>query len=527
MESGLQCKKIVYNQDYRSYDPTLFKTDDYKNLNQYVRTGISFGRYEGELAILKLEDRQIPHHIPKPKIVINCSEQIYHKILEKNFSCYADFLARNLLNFLSRNSSALIFSSATMRLNIAISFILLLLALLYSGVLWFAMNLLSILQYCFKVFVFICGVTDRKSHNYDNIEWNTLPHYTILVPLYREAGKISSIMHALYSLNYPKNKLDVKLVVEEEDVQTIRAIGLHTLQNHCHVVIVPNSKPKTKPKACNYALNFALGDYIVVYDAEDRPEPNQLLKSVSYFRNLPEEYICLQARLEIDEPKSLLGALFKIEYDIWFRFMLKGLCCASLPITLGGTSNHFKTEELKKIGGWDAYNVTEDAELGIRLNIMGYKVCMLDSSTIEDPPISLVSWLTQRIRWIKGFFITYIGFLLKNKVNQSLGNQLSIMLLVGFASVNFLTFPILIFNYINNTHIDSLSSMIVIMHFLFSWISYYLSICTSAGGQGKASYFLALIFPFYFLLHSIAAYCALCEMIIAPYKWNKTDHNIS
>ncbi|MDN3030621.1 MAG: glycosyltransferase family 2 protein [Candidatus Tisiphia sp.] len=187
---------------------------------------------------------------------------------------------------------------------------------------------------------------------------------------------------------------------------------LYELPCYIHLIKVPFTLPRTKPKSLNYAMQYCKGKYVVIYDAEDRPDTDQLLKAVIAFDSLPKEYVCLQAKLNFyNENENLLTKLFSIEYCLWFKYLLKGLSIMNLPVTLGGTSNHFKVDALQKIGFWDAYNVTEDADLGIRLYSFGYKVHMIDSYTLEESPIDIINWINQRSRWIKGFIQTFLVFL--------------------------------------------------------------------------------------------------------------------
>ncbi|HJD60173.1 MAG TPA: glycosyltransferase, partial [Rickettsia endosymbiont of Omalisus fontisbellaquei] len=242
-------------------------------------------------------------------------------------------------------------------------------------------------------------------------EEKALPVYTVLVPLYKELSKLRSIIKNISLINYPKDKLDVKIIIEDDDYLMIKEVALYNLPSYFHVILVPKTLPRTKPKALNYALEYSRGKYLVVYDAEDKPETDQLLKALAMFRNLPSEYACLQAKLNFyNKNENILTKMFNIEYSLWFEYMLKGLSLLKLPTPLGGTSNHFKTDILNKLGGWDAYNVTEDAELGIRIYSQNYKVAILDSYTLEEAPNSLGNWLNQRSRWIKGFLQTFFVF---------------------------------------------------------------------------------------------------------------------
>lgn len=236
-----------------------------------------------------------------------------------------------------------------------------------------------------------------------------LPTYTILVPLLNEAEVLPGLIKCLKQIHYPKQKLDIKLIFEQDDHETFAVAQRMDLDEQFELVRVPACYPKTKPKACNYALKFARGEFLVIYDAEDRPEPAQLYLAVQAFRQAPSDLICLQARLNFyNAHENWLTRQFTIEYAIWFYVILPGLHALGLPIPLGGTSNHFRTRALRLIGAWDPYNVTEDADLGIRLAALGYRCGILDSTTYEEANCRPGNWLRQRSRWQKGFLQTWL-----------------------------------------------------------------------------------------------------------------------
>jgi cellulose synthase/poly-beta-1,6-N-acetylglucosamine synthase-like glycosyltransferase len=197
-----------------------------------------------------------------------------------------------------------------------------------------------------------------------------LPIYTILIPIYKEDKVLKKLVKSIEKIDYPKALLDAKLLVEEDDDKTLEALKKITLPEFLEVTIVPVSYPRTKPKACNYGLNLAKGKYVVVYDAEDRPHPQQLKKAIAKFNISPPEVICIQARLNFyNKKENSLTKLFALEYSLLFDYILVGLKRLNMPIPLGGTSNHFIKEKLEEIGGWDAFNVTEDADVGIRFTM--------------------------------------------------------------------------------------------------------------------------------------------------------------
>ena len=242
-----------------------------------------------------------------------------------------------------------------------------------------------------------------------------LKPYTVLVPLYREPEVAAVLVRALENIDYPTEKLDIKLLLEADDSVTREALAGIALPGYVSIVVAPDdpASPKCKPRACNHGLHNATGEYLVIYDAEDRPEPDQLKKAAAAFKQLETDdpsVICLQAKLNyFNRSHNLLTELFTIEYSTWFDLFLPGLHAMRAPIPLGGTSNHFKVRELKAIGGWDPFNVTEDCDLGLRIHRRRFKTRILDSTTWEEANSRVGNWIRQRSRWIKGYLQTHLA----------------------------------------------------------------------------------------------------------------------
>lgn len=371
-----------------------------------------------------------------------------------------------------------------------------------------------------------------------------LPVYTILVPLYREAESLPYILASLGKLDYPRAKLDVKLVLEQDDEETYRAALALKPAWHFDIVRVPPSQPRTKPKACNYALRFARGEFITIYDAEDEPNPMQLKAAIAAFSALPEDIACLQARLNYyNAADNMLTRWFAIEYAILFARLLPGLERAGIPIPLGGTSNHISRERLQQLGEWDPYNVTEDADLGIRLASHGYRTAMLDSLTLEEAPAQLGPWLRQRSRWIKGYMQTWLvhmrapGALLRN--GGALGFA-GFQLFVGCSSLAYMSAPFVWLFAMTAWALPGAMSAFTLpdwfagfclfnlaLHLVAHWQQAFAALrYVPASRTGRIGFYAAaLSFPFYWVLHSIASYRALIQLIRRPHFWEKTEHN--
>lgn len=369
----------------------------------------------------------------------------------------------------------------------------------------------------------------------------SLPTYSILCPLYKEASVLPQFLRAISQLDYPKDKLDILLLLEENDKETIAAAHLMNMPPYVRIIIVPDSQPKTKPKACNYGLSLAKGDYLVIYDAEDIPDPQQLKKALIGFRKMPETVACLQAKLNYYNPRqNLLTRFFTAEYSLWFDLTLTGLQSMNASVPLGGTSNHFKTAILRSLRGWDPFNVTEDADLGVRLFQKGYRTAIIDSTTYEEATSNPRNWLRQRSRWVKGYMQTYlvhmrnIGQFIRTKgVMQNLifqltvGGKLLFMLLNPVMWVITLSYFIA-FRYAGPTieaiYIPPVSYLAVISfifgNFLFLYC--YMIACAKRKQWDLMKY--VAIIPLYWIMMSTAAFIALYQLIIKPHYWEKTFH---
>ncbi|KPA20093.1 Beta-monoglucosyldiacylglycerol synthase [Shimia sp. SK013] len=237
-----------------------------------------------------------------------------------------------------------------------------------------------------------------------------LPRISVMVPLFREKEIAQALIRRLTRLTYPRALLDVVLVLEQNDTLTHTTIARTALPKWMRVVVVPEGTGvTTKPRALNYALDFCKGDIIGIWDAEDAPAPDQLEQVANHFATAPSDVACLQGILDYYNPHTnWLSRCFTIEYATWFRIILPGLSRLKLAIPLGGTTLFLRRHVIEEVGGWDAHNVTEDADLGYRLARFGYRSELINTVTMEEANCRPVAWVRQRSRWLKGFMVTYL-----------------------------------------------------------------------------------------------------------------------
>lgn len=368
-----------------------------------------------------------------------------------------------------------------------------------------------------------------------------LPVYSVLVPVFREANIVSKLVDNLGRLDYPADKLEVIILTEAEDQETRDAVALSDPPANFHVVTVPAGAPQTKPRACNVGLDLATGEFLVIFDAEDQPDPDQLKRAVLAFRAGGEQLVCVQAALNyFNAAENVLTRMFALEYSYWFDYMLSGLEVSGLPIPLGGTSNHFRTAALRQLGGWDPFNVTEDADLGIRAAQLGTTVGIIDSTTMEEANTSVPNFIRQRSRWIKGYMqTTLVHARHPLHLIRTIGVRrfCAFVLLIAGTPLTFLgviplyaltLWTIIVAQGANVPFIPAWSAAPCLALFVFgNWITVYLSML---GPYKRGTFKLSLwslLTPVYWILHSIAAYKALWQLIFKPHYWEKTEHGLT
>jgi cellulose synthase/poly-beta-1,6-N-acetylglucosamine synthase-like glycosyltransferase len=400
-------------------------------------------------------------------------------------------------------------------------------------------------NFAFKgILVFVGGartINDTIAIEARALGEDELPVFTVLVPMYKEPAMLPMLAQSLRALDYPLGKLDIKLVLEASDHETIEVASKLGLEGMFEVIRVPPSHPQTKPKACNFALQFARGEFLVIYDAEDRPEPDQLRKVVATFRKSSPNTACLQCSLSyFNSGENWLTRMFTLDYGLWFDQMLPGLERLNIPIPLGGTSNHFKIEVLRELHAWDPFNVTEDADLGVRLTQKGYRVGVVDSTTFEEASCHAGNWIRQRSRWMKGYMQTFLVHTRRPlHLVRTIGplGFLGFVFFIGGTVLSGLFNPLFWLLYVG-----WLLAAVTGFEAVFPEPLLFLSLFNLLAGNG-ALVFLNMLAPIrrgwldlipysltafgYWVIISIAAYRGLWQLLRNPFYWEKTQHGVS
>jgi glycosyltransferase XagB len=396
-----------------------------------------------------------------------------------------------------------------------------------------------------RVLIFRTGLASRPIVVTDEearaIPDTSLPQYTILVPAYNEPEVVADLIGSMAALEYPRERLQVLLLLEADDQATIAAAQRCGESEAISIVLVPPAEPRTKPKACNYGLQFATGEIVTIFDAEDLPEPLQLRRVVAAFDRLPDNTACVQAKLAYHNGhQNILTGWFTAEYGLWFGYLLPGLMRSNSPIPLGGTSNHLLHPVLDKIGAWDPHNVTEDADLGLRIAASGYHTAIVDSTTLEEANSDPVNWIRQRSRWYKGYLQTWLVQMRRPR---------DLLRTIGFR--NFVRFNLVLAGTPIIAVLNLLFWLVTVLWFLgqpgliqavFPWYIYFPALAALALGNAATIYmnlialweddradllFPALTVPAFWVMMSVAAAKGAYQLIRNPSYWEKTFHGLS
>jgi glycosyltransferase XagB len=374
-----------------------------------------------------------------------------------------------------------------------------------------------------------------------SIDDDDLPLYSIIAPLKNETNIVGKLIDALDAIDYPKCKLDIKIVIERDDQEMLTALASMRLPSRYDVIVAPPGAPATKPRALNVAFPSVRGELVVVYDAEDEPDPDQLRLAAARFR-ADRTVDCLQARLVVANiDQSWLTRLFAIEYCALFDVINPGLAFLRAPVPLGGSSNHFQVSALRRVGGWDAWNVTEDADLGLRLARFGCRVATLASDTLEEAPPRLGPWFGQRRRWIKGWYQTLaVHSRDPGRVVREMGGApatAGLVLMLGATLGGLFGPPFLVYAcweclcgrlFATSTIIEGVSNVATLLLMVLGANAILVPIVLALRERGLQRLYRTLpLLPLYYCLVTAAAWAALADLVFRPYHWSKTKHGLS
>ncbi len=371
-----------------------------------------------------------------------------------------------------------------------------------------------------------------------------LPRYTVMAALYHEAAVVQGLLESLAQLDYPADRLEVLLLVEHDDPETEAACRAH-LRPGWSVVVVPPGVPRTKPRALNHGLGHTTGEFFTIYDAEDRPDADQLLKAVSEFRRLPQSVAALQARLDFyNSRQNALTRWFTCDYATHFGLLLSGIAHHRHPLPLGGTSTHFRTDVIRRVGGWDAWNVTEDCELGMRLAAAGFVSLRLASVTMEEAVPRLRPWVRQRSRWVKGYAQTGLQITrapVRSARAMGLRPYLSALGIVAAAPVALVAqivfwavLAVYVVLRVSGADVSPIERVFPEPLLTLGMVSLIVGNFVVLAAHVAEIYHLrrhdlvayAVAMPIYWTLASIAAWRGVLQLLWSPHFWEKTEHGM-
>jgi len=364
-----------------------------------------------------------------------------------------------------------------------------------------------------------------------------LPVVSVIVALYREANIAERLVLRLSALDYPRDKLEILLAVEERDHLTRDALARAHLPEWMRVVVTPHGKLKTKPRALNHALGLCRGSIVGIFDAEDAPAPDQIRRIVDRFHSAGPDLACLQGILDYYNPRTnWIARCFTIEYATLFRVILPGIQRMGMAIPLGGTTLYVRREVLSKVGAWDAHNVTEDADLGIRLARHGYRTEVIQTVTQEEANCMPVAWVKQRSRWQKGYMMTWIVHM-RDPVR--LWREIGPRGFIGFQIMFFgalsqaILAPVM-WSYwllalgLPHPVTDGLPGWSVIalvaLFLMTEAVNITIGILAIRKTEHRMNPLWVPTLIFYFPLLTLSVYKALWEMVRKPFYWDKTSH---
>jgi len=362
-----------------------------------------------------------------------------------------------------------------------------------------------------------------------------LPLISVLIPLYGEAEIATRLLARIDRIDYPRDRLDILILTEEDDTPTRTTLATAQLPPGVRVLSVPRGRVRTKPRALNFGLDFTRGRIIGIWDADDAPAPDQLRKVAALFDAAPADLACLQGALDFYNPATnWIARCFTMEYALWFRLFLPGLERLGLPMPLRGTTLFLRRDRIEAAGGWDAHNVTEDADLGLRLARMGLRTATLDSATMEEACCRMRPWIKQRSRWAKGYLMTWLVHMRAPRAllrDLGPGRFLAVQALFLGTLIHGLTGPLILLLWLQSLPsgppdwLAALSStgLLISLAAIQAADFLFVHLAMRRAGHASPGWRLLLLKP-YGLMGCVATLKAVGEAPLRPFHWDKTRH---
>ena len=496
---------------------------------------------------------KVQHPVLSGQVRITTHSANKQGLIEQKSSHYLDLAKSRLSEHYPKLSAKVTVPAAQAIVLLILIEVLLIISFFSDGLVLLSLHLVATAFYLGCISLRLLAVmrfnqlgreSEQRANRKLHYQEHKLPVYSVLVALYREAGQVEDLVVHLQNLDWPPERIEYFLICEADDLETIAAVEIVLQRRGCanfSLIRVPAAQPRTKPKALNFALPLCMGELLVVYDAEDRPHPQQLREAYDRFQTGPRNLACLQAPLAIhNHQERWLSKLFAIEYSALFDGLLPMLASYQAPLPLGGTSNHFKKLALQEIGAWDPYNVTEDADLGVRLARAGCLIGTLHNPTYEEAPVNINIWLKQRTRWFKGWYQTW---LVHNRnplavfKDLGFGGALTFHLMIAGMAISALVHPTLAYFTVKRIYeswyfgIDSVISSPLFWLDIFTLFLGYIAFALLAHqtlakrGLQHLSVWLWTL-PVYWMLLSAAAWRAVWHLVLRPHEWEKTPHRL-
>jgi cellulose synthase/poly-beta-1,6-N-acetylglucosamine synthase-like glycosyltransferase len=254
-----------------------------------------------------------------------------------------------------------------------------------------------------------------------------LPKFSIIVPTKNEESVIRRCLDGIFNIDYPKEKMQVIVVDGKSEDNTFRICSEFLGKYPENISVISEKSAKGKPAALNLALPYITGEIVCVFDADNLPEKEVLMRTASYFSD--KKIVALQGRTtSLNEKFNALTRVIAAEERAWFQTLLSGREKLQLFVPLTGSCQFVRTNVLKELGGWDENSLTEDVELALRLvenqHLIKYAP---DVCSGQETPSGLGSLFKQRVRWYRGYMETAIkyGRLLDNLNRRTIDAEIS------------------------------------------------------------------------------------------------------
>jgi cellulose synthase/poly-beta-1,6-N-acetylglucosamine synthase-like glycosyltransferase len=400
-----------------------------------------------------------------------------------------------------------------------------------AGVIIIAVLLIISLWSLYNVPILATGIKDyckkRQKTPKNRLLHESLPTFSIVVPVKNEEKVIGRLLTALSKLAYPTDKQEI-LIIEDGSTDATPQICMDYAKDHPNVKILQRGFSNGKPSALNYGLVHANGEIVAIFDADNVPDTHALMTVIDYFED--PAVAAVQGRtMSINSKENMLTQFISYEEAVWCEAYLRGKDVLNLFVHLKGSCQFIRRDILDNLQGFNEAALSEDMEISAKITENDFKIRYAsDVVAWQESPSDIKTLFKQRTRWFRGTMevaFKYGRLMSKPSIKNFdaettlWGPFILIASLVPYTAMFWAFFQVLPLNVMWGLTVQFATLTLALSLFVCGLAIIYVTKPRSI----RNILWLPFVYCYWSLQAFIALYAALLIFLRRPRHWTKTD----